>query len=384
MNHLLDTPSGIDWSAQDAAARAYTRRLRILEKCEDRLFEREVMAELEGQGHAPVASNDRTHNALRPWTFADVVGQTRVKALLQRVVASAMAHDRVLDHVLFVGPSGVGKSTLSHVLAHEMGVEVYEIEAPVSHDTLMELREVMQAGDILRIEEIHQQAIMDRRGRQTSTQPEVLYGIMEDRVIPTPQGVLPFPEITIIGTTTDEGLLPDAFVNRFPLKPILEPYAIPELELIARHNAKTLAVSITDAAARIFATASRAIPRVINNYMRNAESLTTTGRVTKRDAQEVVQVLNRTTDDGLTHDMVTMLTFLYTRARRTNGQGEVRYTASVNTIATALGKSRDAKAIQLRVEPYLIERGYVQVTHGGRMLTDDGINRAKALTGGKP
>lgn len=374
--------STTDWGGFDRA----TRQLAVVQRCEDRIFERETMAALEAErtAHAPIESGDRTHNALRPTTFDDIVGQAGTKALLRRVVQSAMATDRTLDHMLFVGPSGVGKSTFSHVIAHEMDVQVYEVEAPVSHDTLLELREVMSYGDILRIEEIHQQAIMERRGRSSATQPEVLYGIMEDRVIPTPNGLLSFPEITIIGTTTDEGMLPDAFVNRFPLKPVLENYSVSELELIARRNAQTLGIALTPAAAKVFARASRAVPRTVNNYVRNAEALSLTLRISKRDALEVVSTLNHTTVDGLTHDMVTMLTFLYTRARRTNQAGEVTYTASVSTIATALGKSRDAKAIQLRVEPYLIERGYVQVTHGGRRLTDEGINRAKALTGGKP
>jgi Holliday junction resolvasome RuvABC ATP-dependent DNA helicase subunit len=90
--------------------------------------------------------------------------------------------------------------------------------------------------------------------------------------------------------------------------------------------------------------------------------------------------VNGITTDGLTADMQAMLTFLYTRARRQNKRtGEVTHQASVNTIATAIGKSRDSKAIAIRVEPYLIEKGYVQVTHGGRILTDRGCARAERL-----
>jgi Holliday junction resolvasome RuvABC ATP-dependent DNA helicase subunit len=137
-------------------------------------------------------------------------------------------------------------------------------------DTLLDLREVMRDGDILRIEEIHQQAVMERRGKSSATQPEVLYALMEDRTITTGVGVLPYPHITIIGTTTDEGMLPDAFLNRFALRPHLEPYD------------------------------------------------------------------------------------------------------------TAIGKSRDSKAISLRVEPYLIEQGFIQIGQG-RVLTEAGINRAEEL-----
>jgi Holliday junction resolvasome RuvABC ATP-dependent DNA helicase subunit len=100
-------------------------------------------------------------------------------------------------------------------------------------------------------------------------------------------------------------------------------------------------------------------------------------RLTLATAREVLDV-NGITADGLTPDMQAMLTFLYTRARQQT-HDEVRYQASVNTIATAIGKSRDSKAISLRVEPYLIERGLVQVTHGGRRLTDAGVARAREL-----
>jgi Holliday junction DNA helicase RuvB len=152
-----------------------------------------------------------------------MIGQDRTKALMRRVIDATLKRRQPLDHVLFVGPSGTGKSTLANVIANELGVDCYQVEAPVSHDTLLALREVMRDGDVLFIDEIHQQAIMERRGRSVSTQPEVLYHVLEDRTIVTETGVLPFPAITVIGATTDEGMLPDAFVNRFPLRPALEP-----------------------------------------------------------------------------------------------------------------------------------------------------------------
>src|SRR5689334_17451320 len=100
--------------------------------------------------------------------------------------------------MLLVARSGIGKTTLAHVIGEELGVDVFVVEAPDSHDTLMSLRTTMHGGDILLIDEVHQQAIMERRGRESSTQPEVLYGVMEDRTITTQVGVLPFPYITVI------------------------------------------------------------------------------------------------------------------------------------------------------------------------------------------
>jgi len=327
----------------------------------------------------PVSTSDRSGNELRPVTFHDIVGQAKVKRLLARMVGVAQSRNRPLDHVLLVGRSGTGKTTFAHVLANELGAEVYQLEAPVSMDTLLELREVMREGDILFLDEVHQQAVQDRRGRQSSTQPEVLFSIMEDRTIPTGQGVLPFPHITIMGATTDEGALPDAFLNRFPIRPALDPYTEDDMTLIAARNADALRIVVTDEVARMFARASRGVPREVNNYIRNAAMLTDS-LVTRELASEVLHDLNGVTEDGLTRDMQGTLVYLFKHCRSITGQHEVQYKASVQSIATAIGKSRDTKAVQLRIEPYLIERGYLQVGHGGRKLTEAGILRAMELS----
>jgi Holliday junction DNA helicase RuvB len=317
-------------------------------------------------------------NKLRPTTFAEIVGQARVKRQIERMSEVAKTQGRPMDHILLVGPSGTGKTTFAHVISHKLGTDVYQLEAPVSHDTLIDLAATMKDGDILFLDEIHQQAITERRGRSSATQPEVLFAVMEDHTLPTGHGVIPFPHITLIGATTDEGMLPDAFVNRFPIRPRLEKYSVADMETIAARNAEAMDVALTDEARAIFAKASRSVPREVNNYIRNAAMLAPGGRVSAELALEVLD-LNGTATDGLTRDMQEMLRFLYTRCRRTSPTQGVRYQASVSSIATAIGKSRDVKAIQLRVEPYLIERGYVQVAHGGRVLTDAGIKRAREL-----
>lgn len=325
---------------------------------------------------SPTTALDRTRNELRPHTLDDVVGQDNAKTLMRKAIASCFRLARPLDHVMLVGPSGTGKSTFSHAIANDLGVDVYELEAPVSTDTLLELRTQMFDGDILKIEEIHQQAIMERRGRSAATQPEVLYAVLEDRVLPTASGVLEFPRITMIGTTTDEGMLPDAFLNRFPLQPRLEAYTEAQLATIVRNNARAMGLVVYNDAAMILARASRGVPRAINNFVKNAAIL---GLELDRDCALEVLAVNNVTSDGLNADMQAMLTFLRTRAKRTRGNGEVVYQASVSSVATAIGKSRDVKAIQLRVEPYLIQQGYVQVVHGGRILTDAGIEKAEEL-----
>lgn len=329
---------------------------------------------------AAATTEQRSSNALRPVTFDDIVGQERTKALLRRMVDVAQRREQPMDHVLLVGQSGTGKTTFAHVIAHELGARVFQLEAPISHDTLLELREVMEDGDVLFLDEIHQQSVQDRRGRSSNTQPEVLFSVMEDRTLPTGTGVLDFPHITLMGATTDEGALPDAFINRFPIRPKLDPYTEDDMVVIAKRNADALHIYLREESARIFARASRGVPREVNNFVRNAAMLTD-GVVKRELALEVIRDLNGVTEDGLTRDMQQMLAFLYTRARRVRqGDGQVTYQASVSTIATAIGKSRDTKAVQLRVEPYLIERGYIQVGGQGRLLTDTGVLRAMELT----
>lgn len=327
----------------------------------------------------PIAEDLRSGNPLRPNSFETMVGQAPAKRMLARVVERA-AEERVpLDHVLLVGPSGTGKSTFSHVLACELDVDVYEVEAPVSQETLLSLRTVMKDRDILRIEEIHQQAIMERRGKSAATEPEVLYNVLEDRTIVSGSGVLPFPAITIVGTTTDEGLLPEPFLNRFPLRPRLVPYTEDQLTELATANARDLGMVPAPEAMRAFAKASRGVPRQINNYLKNARSILKGQYINLELAYEVLFDLNGVTSDGLTPDMKAMLCFLYEHGGRTNAAGETFYQASLSTLATGIGKARDVKAIVLRVEPFLVQRGWVQVGHGGRRLTDEGIQRAQEL-----
>lgn len=324
----------------------------------------------------PASASERTRNIMRPQSLAGVIGQDRAKKLVGAAIRHAQSSGEPLDHVLLAGQSGTGKSTFAHVIANELGVECYQFEAPLSHETLLELRDVMNDGDVLFLDEIHQQALGDRRGRQATLQPETFYAVLEDRVLPTATGVLSFPKFTMIGATTDPGRLPEAFLNRFPLRPRLERYSEAELILMAARNAHVLHRTVRRDAARLIARASRGVPREVNNLVRNACMFE--GDPLTIDAVREVLALNQVTEDGLNYDMQRMLVFLATKACRMIG-GEARYQASVNTIATALGYSRDTRAISLYVEPWLIEQGLVQVGHGGRLLTDAGVNRGLEL-----
>jgi Holliday junction DNA helicase RuvB len=325
------------------------------------------------------ARGGTSENELRPARLRDVIGQERTKKLLGRAVDSCFERKRPLEHTLLLGPSGTGKTTLAMTLAAELGVDVYHLSAPVSFETLLSLRTQMYDADLLFIDEIHQQAIAERRGKSAATTPEVLYSLMEDRTIVTPTGVLPYPRITVVGATTDPGMLPEPFLNRFALRPVLERYTLADLARIVRANAKVLDVELSGEAVTVFVTACRGVPRECNNLVRTASILFSPGQyLTRESAREVLSMIG-VTEDGLTPQMQAMLKFLRERAGRRAGDGTIRYQASVGTIATAIGLSRDAKAVALHVEPYLIERGYVQVGHSGRELTDRGVIRAEAL-----
>jgi Holliday junction DNA helicase RuvB len=266
------------------------------------------------------------------------------------------------------------------VIASELGTDCYQVAAPVPLDTLVELRDVMKDGDVLFVDEIHMQAVAERRGKEAVSAPEVFLTLLEDGTLMTGDGMLDFPDITVIGATTDPGRLPDPFLDRFPLEPRLESYSERELAVIAERNAVALGLTLMPGVAETFASAARGVPRLVNNYLRNADSLAPPdGYIPPFVAAEVL-AMAQTTPDGLSREMQQTLTFLYQRCRRERAaDGEITFSASINTIATAIGLSRDTKAVQLRVEPYLIQRGFLQVGSGGRALTPMGVSRALEL-----
>lgn len=346
--------------------------------------QREDRAGSQEEAPQPVSADERSQNRLRPARLDDVIGQEEAVEMIGQIIASARSRSEPMDHVLLTGPAGTGKTTFANVIANELGTRCFQLAAPVSLDTLLQLAEVMHEGDILFVDEIHQQAIMERRGKEAMSQPEVFLSLLEDFVIATQGGMVPFPRVTVVGATTDPGRLPDPFLDRFPVAPRLAPYSKRALEVIAEGNSRALGLTLMPGVAEMFAGAARSTPRILNNYIRNADSLVGPDRyVVVPMAEQVLFKLNGVTLDGLTRDMQAMLLFMYEKCKRTMGSGEVRYQASINTIATAIGLSRDTKAIQLRVEPYLIQAGYVQLGSGGRLLTADGIWRARKLQEGE-
>lgn len=327
----------------------------------------------------PISGKEST-NPLRPHWLSEVVGQDKLKPLLRRLVESARARHQPLNHLLFVGASGTGKTTLATALGNEVGTRVFALKAPVDMLILESLRRTARDGDVVFVDEIHMQVSGDRRGITQACDPESFYLLLEDGVLATPTGPMPFPKVTWIGATTDVGLLPEPLSNRFPLQPRLSPYTAEDMEQIATNNAKALGLPCADGVCKLFADASRGVPRQVNNYMLAAGALAADSTVDRELAREVVEDLAGTTLDGLTDSMQIVLRYLLSCGRMS--KGEMVYSASVNNLATAAGHGRDTKAISLLVEPYLLQRGLIQVRPTGRTLTQAGITRARQLIGG--
>lgn len=327
------------------------------------------------------ASQTASANELRPRLLADVIGQERLRSLLRRLINASKSTGRPLDHLLFVGAAGTGKTTLAGVIANEIGKQVFELKAPLSTDVLAALGRSAKEGDVVFVDEIHMQVSGDRRGITQACDPESFYLLLEDGLLATPTGPVKFPKITWIGATTDVGLLPQPLSDRFVIQPRLSPYTTSDLIKIGEANAKALGVNCDKGVYSLFAGASRGVPRVVNNYMKAARQLSD-GFVTNSLAREVVRDLFSTTLDGLTDSMQTVLTYLYRFCAR-ESKGETIYTASVNNLATAAGHGRDTKAISLLVEPYLLQQGLLQVRPTGRQLTPAGVERARRLIQGE-
>lgn len=218
-------------------------------------------------------------------------------------------------------------------------------------------------------------------GKSEDTAPEILYHFMEDFVVPTSNGILEYPRVTVIGATTDEGELPRPMLDRFPLKPQILPYEPHELAMIALHNADALGLQIERQACIALACAAGDAPRNVNSLVKNAASICSTKKIDLALAHETIVDLNGMTLDGLTRAQQDYLLFLSGQAREI--KGEVVHQASVTTIATGIGKPRDPKGMTEIVEPLLVKRGLVQITNGGRRLTPRGLQRAVELQASK-
>jgi len=305
---------------------------------------------------------ENQEESLRPNSLAEYIGQSSLKQVLEVAIAAAKARKEPLDHLLLYGPPGLGKTTLSLILASQMGVNCRITTAPA----LERPRDItglllnLQPGDILFIDEIH---------RLNRVAEELLYPAMEDYrldiTIGKGQGArirsLNLPKFTLVGATTKVGSLSSPLRDRFGLIQRLNYYEVPELIEIIERTAKLLQTPITNSAAHTVALRSRGTPRIANRLFKRVRDYAQVEQVNPISAELAVKALDILNIDPKGLDQSDRL-FLQTIIEQFQG-GPV----GLEAVAAATGE--DSKTIEEVYEPYLLKIGYINRTPRGRIVT---------------
>ena len=300
--------------------------------------------------------------ALRPKKLVDYCGQPAVREQMDVFIAAARNRKEALDHTLVFGPPGLGKTTLAHIIANELDVELHSTSGPVLEKAgdLAALLTNMQSGDVLFIDEIH---------RLSPVVEEVLYPAMEDYQLdiiigegPSARSIkLDLPPFTLVGATTRAGSLTSPLRDRFGIVQRLEFYSLIDLTSIIARAAKLLGVDIEPAGATEIARRSRGTPRIANRLLRRVRDFAEVkhaGRVSKDVADGALNTLN-IDPQGFDHmDRRLLLAII----EKFDG-GPV----GVDNLATAISEERGT--IEEVLEPFLIQQGFVQRTQRGRVAT---------------
>ena len=300
---------------------------------------------------------------LRPQLLDDYIGQEKAKEILKVYITAARERGEALDHVLFYGPPGLGKTTLAGIIANEMHVNIKITSGPAIEKPgeMAAILNNLQEGDVLFVDEIH------RLNRQVE---EVLYPAMEDYAIDIMIGKgasarsirLDLPKFTLVGATTRVGMLTAPLRDRFGVIHRLEFYTVEELKRIIARSAKVLDVGIDDAGATALARRSRGTPRLANRLLKRVRDFAQVkydGYITEDVANYALDLLDVDTC-GLDQ---TDRNLLMTIIERFDG-GPV----GLDTLAASL--SEDSGTIEDVYEPYLLKNGFIQRTPRGRIVTD--------------
>ncbi len=305
----------------------------------------------------------KIEGSLRPQCLADYIGQAKVKENLKIYIEAAKQRKDALDHVLFYGPPGLGKTTLAGIIATEMGVNMKVTSGPAIEKPgeMAAILNNLQPGDLLFVDEIH------RLNRQVE---EVLYPAMEDYCIdimigkgPTARSIrLELPKFTLVGATTRAGLLTAPLRDRFGVIHHLEFYSVDELKLIIMHSAKILGVPIEENGAEELARRSRGTPRLANRMLkrvRDFAQIKYDGIITQEVARTALDLME-VDRMGLDHIDRNILLMIIDKFKG----GPV----GLDTLAAAIGE--DAGTLEDVYEPFLLKNGFLNRTPKGRTATD--------------
>ena len=311
---------------------------------------------------APEKRDDDLESSIRPLVLGDFVGQAAARANLKVFIEAAKTRREALDHVLFVGPPGLGKTTLAQIVARELGVNFRSTSGPViakAGDLAAQLTN-LEERDVLFIDEIH---------RLNPAVEEILYPAMEDYQLdliigegPAARSVkVDLAKFTLVGATTRAGLLTTPLRDRFGIPIRLNFYTVEELELIVARGARVLGVAMTPEGANEIARRSRGTPRIAGRLLRRVRDFAVVDKapsVTREVADSALRFLDV---DSIGLDQMDRR---YLDLVAVNfGGGPV----GIETIAAALSEPRDA--IEDIIEPYLLQQGFLQRTPRGRVLT---------------